>query len=173
MTRFILAGLLALPVLAFGSTSAQAQCFGCPFPQLGGKSFCMAYGARLHQHGPLYNYTPGYGGGNGCGTGCTSPWGNHGDRMSRGGFGGGYGHNGLFAGGLFHHGGCDSCGSAGWGHYAVSTFRNVFHRVHPFASHCGHSCSVGCGGDCSSCGGAAAAVAAPTQPAERLLTPVK
>ncbi|MFO0937059.1 MAG: hypothetical protein U0798_11150 [Gemmataceae bacterium] len=140
------------------------------------------FGARLHQHGPLYNYTPGYGGGAyGCGAGCTSPWGNHGDRMSCGRLGGGFGFNGFggFGGpGLLNHGGnsCNSCGRGGWGHYAVSTFQNVFHRVHPFASRCGHTCSVGCGGGCSTCGGpvTAAPAAAPVQAAPKTMpAPVK
>ena len=175
MTRFILAGLFALPILAFATPAANAQCpGGCPFPLLGGKSICMAYGSRLHQHGPMYNYTPGYGG-----AGCTSPWGNHGDRMTRGGFGGGCNHCGgghHLLGGLFHRDGCNSCGHSGWGHYAVSTFRNVFHRVHPCASRCGHECGVGCGssGGCSSCGGASAAVAAPAQAALAVMpAPIK
>ena len=166
MMRFVLAGLLALPAITLFNNSAQAQCgFG------GCGNVCMAFGSRMHMHGPLYNYSGG-GGGYRCGNGsygCNS--GSNRWPMSRGWAGGncGGGHcgGGLFAGGLFHRDGCHSCGHGGWGHYAVSTFRNVFHRIHPFASRCGHSCSVGCSsgcgvsGGCSSCGGAVAAIEAP------------
>jgi hypothetical protein len=62
------------------------------------------------------------------------------------------GRSGWFNGGWFNGGGrnhgCDSC-NGGWGHYAVSTFRNVFHRINPLAHRCGQSCSVGCSNGCS------------------------
>lgn len=180
MTRIALAGLLALPALFLTSNSASAQCFG-------GCNVCMTFGNRLHMHGPLYNYTPGYGGGYGCGSGYGCGYGcNSGSNrwpMSRGWAGSncGTGHcgGGLFSGGLglFHHNSeCSTCGYGGWGHYAVSTFRNVFHRVHPFASRCGNTCSVGCGvsGGCQSCGGAAAAVnGVNTAPPAVMPAPVK
>lgn len=177
MMRFVFAGLLVLPALLGSAGSLQAQCFTC-----------MSYGNCIHQHGPLYNYTPGYGG-YGCGNGCYNG-GNH-AHMSRGGFGDGHGlfHGGLFGkhgcgacgsglghggglfhgngGGLFHNNGCNSCGSGGWGHYALSTFRNVFHRCHPCGGGrnwgCGNGCSTGTTAGCTTCG--ATATPATAQPA--------
>ena len=187
MSRYALAGLLALPALLASSNAVQAQCLTC-----------LAFGKFIHQHGPYYNYSAA-GGGYGCGAGygCYSG-GNH-AHMSRGGFGDGHGlfHGGLFGhgnscgtggcghsgwghgggwgygggffhggggGGLFHHG-CNSCGHGGWGHYALSTFRNVFHRCHPCGGgrSWGHGYATGNTGGCSNCGTTATPAAA--QPA--------
>jgi len=173
MLRYALAGLLALPALLASSNAADAQCISC-----------MHFGKFIHQHGPYYNYTPGYGGGYGCYNGS-----NH-AHMSRGCFGDGHGlfhGNGLFGkhgcgacgsgwghgGGLFHGGGglfhkndCNSCGSNAWGHYALSTCRNVFHRCHPCGGRtwgCGNGCATGTTSDCSTCGTTATpATAQPT-----------
>jgi hypothetical protein len=191
VTRFGLAGLMALPLLLAHSGTANAQ-----FPSRHGCAGCMAFGARMHQHGPLYDYSSlyagcGYGYGGGYGGGGCGPAGCFGLNrapMSRGFYGGdgsglfhrgdcggglfsggllhgGLLHGGLLHGGLFHRG-CDSCGG-GWGRYAVSTFRNVFHRCHPLASRCGHSCDVSYGttGGCSTCGAGAPAPVAPVTPA--------
>lgn len=180
MTRYALAGLLAIPALLGSVQSAAAQCFTC-----------MSYGNCIHQHGPLYNYTPGYGG-YGCGRGCYNG-GNHAP-MSRGGFGDGHGlfHGGLFGkhgcgacgsgwghgggglfhgngGGLFHKNDCNSCGSGGWGHYALSTFRNVFHRCHPCGGGRSGGCSTGTCGGCTTC--SATAPAPPAAPATPNTTP--
>jgi hypothetical protein len=170
MSRYVLAGLLVLPALLISSSSAKAQCLTC-----------MSFGKFIHQHGPYYNYSAagcgGYGYGCGAGYGCYSG-GNHAP-MSRGwigggglfghgggcGYGGGWGHGGGWAhgGGLFHHNnGCNSCGRGGWGHYALSTFRNVFHRCHPCGRSGGWDHGYSSAG-CSTCGTTATPAAA--QPA--------
>jgi hypothetical protein len=167
MSRYALAGLLAIPALLGSVQSASAQCFTC-----------MSYGNFIHQHGPMYNYSAGYGGyGCGYGNGCYSGgnhahmsrgWigGGHGGLFGHGGNGCGWGHGGgLFhghGGGLFHKNDCNSCGRGGWGHYALSTFRNVFHRCHPCGRSGGWDQGYSSAG-CSTCGTTATPAAA--QPA--------
>lgn len=180
MIRNILAAFLAVTGLAVLSGSAQAQ---CGYPQFGCGGFCMAFGSRLHAHGPLYDYSAmamgmpygaGYGGGHGYGQG-------HGcfpnrSHMSRSGlygngplsglfngnglFGGGAGllHGGFGGGGLFHrNAGCgsDNCGNSSG--YAFLTLRNVVRRINPFSGGaCGLS-NTGCQSSCQPCGATVAA----------------
>lgn len=147
--RFVLAGLLATVALSMAG-SAQAQ-FGC--------ISCTAVGGRFHAHGPLYSYANygqphsgyGYGGYGGCANGHC--FGLNRAPMSRGFIGGnGLGLNLFHGNGLF--GGnrdCNSCGGPG---YALSTFRNVLHRLNPLAGRgCGTGCSQNACGGCGSTAG--------------------
>ena len=162
MKRIFVAMLFALPVFVYAGQTAQAQ--GC-----GG--FCFKFLGGLHQHGPLYNYGPYSGyypfepygpwnaqlqytgpypgnaacGLNGCGRRCGVA----------GGCGGTVAGCGLASGSR----GCSTSNSAAWGGYAVSTFKNVFHRSHPLCNRAKLStgCSAAPASGCASCGSVASA----------------
>ncbi len=164
MRRMLLAGLLALPLVLTTAADAAAQgCAtgNCP-PGFGGGAgpvrsnpwqcgiFCFKLFGALHQDGPLFNYGP-YSG--------YYPFAPYGPwtadlRYTGGGCGhcglrgcGGRCGGGLNLGGLFHRDrGCNGCNS-----YSLSTFRNVFSRLHLFHKDCGHS--GGCGVTTASCNG--------------------
>lgn len=164
MKRLVLAALLALPALLADTRSAQAQCYspgGCSggvpagfsggpahphFPPFGCGGFCMGFLSRIHFHGPLFNYGP-YSG--------YYPFEPYGPWTANLQYNAPPGQCGK-------HG----CGGGGWGQYAVSTLKNVFHRVNPLANRCGGGLSLGkCGkhgAGCtapSGCGGSAAGCA--------------
>lgn len=186
MKRIFAAGLLALPLLLAGGSTASAQCASCGggFAGLPGYSFgsnylragtgycggtCSRLFPHIHQHGPLVNYGPYQG---------YYPFEPYGPWTSDLRYNAppckhwGDGLGGLF-GNLKCHGcgkhGCDGGDGCGgkhdWNRYARDTFKNVFHRCHPTAHKCGHkfdgcgSCSTPCGKP--GCGGCAQA---PVQP---------
>ena len=149
MRRILWAGLLALPMTLATTETASAQgCAtgGCPTAGVWGAPrsnpfgcglFCFRMYAGLHQEGPLVNYGPysGYYPFEPYGP-WTSDLRYNPPQMACNHCGGGHGF-GL-----------------GWGHYAVSTLKNVFHRVNPLANRCGGGLSLGhCGSIGSSCGG--------------------
>ena len=176
MKRIFVAMLFALPFFVLAGQTAQAQ--GC-----GG--FCFKFLGGLHQHGPLYNYGPYSGyypfepygpwnaqlqytgpypgnaacGWNGCGGRCGVA----------GGCGGAVAGCGraTTAGWGTASSGCastsvgSSCASSSraWGGYAVSTFKNVFHRSHPLCNRAKLStgCSAAPASGCASCGSVASA----------------
>ena len=160
MRRMLWAGLLALPMLLAAADTAKAQgCSTCgPFagtgrpmgwygPQgpFGCNGFCLKLFPTWLQDGPLVNYGPYEGyypfapygpwtadgrytgprsrGGDGAACGLC---GRHGCGGACGGGGGLGGH----LGGLFHKQQC--------GDYAMSTYRNVFSRVHAGCKSCGY-----------------------------------
>ena len=161
MKRIFVAMLFALPVFAFAGQTAQAQ--GCG-------AFCFKF-LGLHQHGPLYNYGPYSGyypfepygpwnaqlqytgpypgnaacGLNGCGGRC--------------GLSGGCGGSVAGCGNSLGGRGCSTSNRAAWGGYAVSTFKNVFHRSHPLCNRAKLStgCSAAPASGCASCGSVASA----------------
>jgi hypothetical protein len=169
MRRMLWAALLALPICLLSTSDATAQCASgnCP-PGFGGSggfgssfrsnpfscgALCFRMFGGLHQEGPLFNYGP-YSGYypfepygpwtsdlryNGPSNNCAQC-----GLFGRGGCGL-HGFGGRFTG-LFNRG--DSCG--GRRGYAISTFRNIFTRLHPF-QRCG---SAGCA-SASSCAEAA------------------
>ncbi len=169
MKRMLLAALLTISAIAATGGSSQAQCSSgnCPpqlvpyLPAAGGNhcqnhfapfgcgGFCMGFLSKTHFHGPLFNYGP-Y-------TGYYpfepyGPWTSdlrynpppltygHGDR-----------------------------GVLGWGKYAVSTLKNVFHRTNPLANRCGDKLNLGgcdtCGAATPCSGGGCSAAATSVQPA--------
>jgi hypothetical protein len=127
--------------------------FGCGF-------FCMKLFGATHQDGPLFNYGPYYGyypfepygpwTSDLRYTGPTAPFNPAGCGWNFGRHGGcGLG----LGGGLFNRErGCNTCGG-----YALSTFRNVFTRLHPFSWRGNLSQSFGCG-SCSAVGVSAAPI---------------
>jgi hypothetical protein len=155
MKRLLLAALLALPALLIDAKSAQAQCNGLAggncyaggtipavfaggpahphFPPFGCGGFCMGFLSRIHFHGPLYNYGP-Y-----SGYYPFEPYGPWTANLQYNAPQGQCGKHGL--------------GGGGWGQYAVSTLKNVFHRVNPLANKCGGGLSLGkCGKHGAGCG---------------------
>jgi len=149
------AGLLALPMLLAAADTAKAQyCSSCapgtgggrvngwygPQGPFGCNGFCLRFFGTWMQEGPLVNYGPyeGY-----YPFAPYGPWtadGRYTGPRSRGGDGaacglcGKHGCGGACGGGhlggLFHKNGC--------GDYAMSTFRNVFFRVHAGCKGCGY-----------------------------------
>ena len=140
MNRMFRAGLLALPLLLAAGQSASANDhpgglgsrWGCN--QYGCQGFCLGgFFPHINQHGPLVNYGPYDGMYDGGGPECGW-YGRFCGRSGCGRCGGGWGHGGGL--GLLHHGnrgGCDSGNCGGWGGYARALFKNVGHRVNPFA----------------------------------------
>lgn len=131
MKAWLLGGLLAMGGLVVSSAPAHAQHQG-PF-QCG--TFCVCKFARMHFHGPLYNYGPYYGY---YPFEPYGPWGadlRYNAQCGKDGCG-------LNLGSRLHRNNCnDGCGS--WSGYARNTWANVFHRTHP----CRHK--AGCLGSCS------------------------
>ena len=143
MNRMFRAGLLALPLLLAAGQSATANDrpgfagtrWGCN--QYGCGTFCMNLFPHIGSHGPLVNYGPytGY-----YPFAPYGPWDenlrynnpNEGDCGRDGRLCGRFGC-GKCGGGLklFGRGDGGSCG--GWGGYSLATFRNIGHRVSPFA----------------------------------------
>ncbi len=169
MKRMFAAGLLALPLLLAGGSSARAQCPSCSgggglpgyFFGTGhlaaGTGHCTGFCSRLfphmHSHGPLVNYGPYQG---------YYPFEPYGPWTADLRYNAPVhpGHAGLFGdgggtwfGGAFGKHGCGSCGGSkhDWSRYAKDTFRNVFHRCHPTGHKCGQSFG-GCG-TCSASAG--------------------
>jgi hypothetical protein len=138
MSRVILAGLLALPLLLATGERASAQ---APCPNFGCGGFCMNLFGKIHQHGPLFNYGPYQG---------YYPFEPYGPWTSDLRYNppaadcgnGNCGRNGLFS--RFHDG--------GWKLYSLLTFDNIRKRTCPSSLRCGT-------GGCSTCGGSA--IAAP------------
>ncbi|CAN5288734.1 hypothetical protein BH11PLA2_BH11PLA2_10670 [soil metagenome] len=128
LKAFALTGLLALA--AFAATPQTSQAGGSPF---GCGAFCICNFGKMHQHGPLYNYGPysGY-----YPFAPYGPWNSDLTRNNNCASGncGGKKLN-LHLPQLGHKSGC---GTGGWSHYSLSTFKNVFHRTHP----CSHK--AGC-----------------------------
>lgn len=125
MKKLAFLSLLALPALFAMTNSAKAQ-GGCG-------PICTIFGSKLHQHGPLFNYGPYYG---------YYPFEPYGPWTSdlrynppvntcANGNCGGDGRKGL--------------GLHGWGQYALTTLKNVGHRINPLSHKCG-------GGSCGACG---------------------
>lgn len=158
MTTRLLAGLLALPLLLADARPAAAD--GLPCPNFGCGGFCMNLFGRFHQHGPLFNYGPYYG------YYPFEPYGpwtsdlRYNPPMNCGRCG--LFHRGDCGGGLFDRDGC-----GGWGHYAKSTLKNIFHRTHPGSHKCGNGncASATTAVGCSSCAAPATPIAAVPPPA--------
>ena len=137
MNRMFRGGLLALPLLLAAGPSASASDLGAGILglrsgcyQYGCQGFCLNFFPHMTQHGPLVNYGPWgpetwadpWGGNGGCGWGGRA-CGRHGCGRCGGGLGGLH---------LFHRA-ADTGNCGGWGGYARTLFRNVGHRVNPFA----------------------------------------
>jgi hypothetical protein len=113
MKARFLAGVLALAAIVATPSQSPAH-FQGPFSC---GTFCVCHFQRMHSNGPLYSYGP-----YDYGAGCN---------------GGHCGWNWNFG----HRNGCGTCGGS-WRGYALSTWKNVFHRTHP----CGNK--IGCLGSC-------------------------
>lgn len=173
MRRMLWAGLLALPLVVLSNAPVAAQgCAsgGCPpygglFPSLpawGGPlrgspvhcgDFCMRLWGAAHQHGPLFNYGPysGYYPFEPYGPWTSDLRYNPATGCGRCGLLGCGGRCGDGLGGLFHR---DRCG----GNYALTTFRNVFSRLHPCGKGGCDSSQTAATSACGSGCGAAGAV---------------
>lgn len=180
MNRLLLTSLLLLPAFVGGSSQVQAQCAAgencgaaaaapagagyAPlsyalqpgprhphFPPFGCGGYCIGFLSRIHFHGPLYNYGP-YSG--------YYPFEPYGPWTSD----------------LRYNAPAGNCGwtgihGPGWGKYALSTLKNVFHRTNPCAHKCGSGlnlggCESGCGVSGCAGGGCAVAAAQPALPAQ-------
>lgn len=117
MKAWLLAVGFAVAALAATPSSAQAQGQG-PF---GCGTFCVCKFGKMHFHGPLYNYGP-YAG--------YYPFEPYGPWTSdlRYNPGCNNGNCGINRG-LFQRNDCNTCG--GWNKYALTTWKNIFHRTHP------------------------------------------
>jgi hypothetical protein len=131
MKKRFAALLLALPLLLWQATPAQAQVPSHPhFAPFGCGGYCIGFLSKLHFHGPMVNYGPysGY-----YPFEPYGPWTSdlrYNPPMSN------YGH------GHCANGNC----RGGWGRYAISTLKNVFSRVNPLAHRCGSCLKLGnCG----------------------------
>lgn len=165
MKRLLLAALLTVSALLATGGSAKAQAHP-HFPPFGCGGFCIGFLSKAHFHGPLFNYGP-Y-----TGYYPFEPYGPWTSDLR-------YNPPELSCG-QCGRSGCGGHG-LGWGHYAVSTLKNVFHRVNPLSHRCGgglhlgqcgllgHSksaCTSGCStaAPCGSAGCAVAATSVQTQP---------
>lgn len=144
MKRLLLVTLLAVSALVSSGGSASAQNAHPHFPPFGCGGYCIGFLSRLHFHGPLYNYGP-Y-----SGYYPFEPYGPWTSNLQ-------YNPPPMSCG---KHGcGDGNCGNGGWGHYALATLRNVFHRTNECGSRCGgRGLKLGGlfdfhGKSCSTCGG--------------------
>ncbi len=160
MKRLLSVAFLSLTAILFASGKSQAQPHP-HFPPFGCGGFCVGFLSRLHFHGPLYNYGP-YSG--------YYPFEPYGPWTSD------LQYNPPPAS-------CNQCGRSdcdgrglGWGRYAVSTLKNVFHRVNPLANRCGSFLNLGRCGTCSASGscatGGCAVSAAPAATQTPITMPV-
>lgn len=158
MKRMLFAALLSISAIAATGGSTQAQCSSgnCPpqlapylpaagggcqnhFSPFGCGGFCMGFLSRTHFHGPLFNYGP-YSG--------YYPFEPYGPWTSNLQY-----NPPPMACGQCGRTGCGGHGiGLGWGKYAVSTLKNVFHRTSPLAHRCGGGLNLG---SCDTCGSAA------------------
>ena len=169
MKTSLRAGLLALPLSLALTPAASAQYPGCdagghgagpfpmypthhmPCPNFDCGGFCLNRFARLHFHGPLFNYGPYYG---------YYPFEPYGPWTSD-----------LRYNGNIHCNSRGGCGNKlGWGQYAKDTLKNVFNRLHPSChkSKCGASFESG--GTAAPAAGFAGCTALLTEPAAAIKT---
>ena len=132
MKRMLLAALLTITALLASGGSAKAQSHP-HFAPFGCGGFCMGFLSRTHFHGPLFNYGP-Y-----SGYYPFEPYGPWSSNLQ-------YNPPPMACG----HG--DRGLGLGWGKYAVSTLKNVFHRTSPLANRCGGGLNLGSCGSCGKCG---------------------
>jgi hypothetical protein len=134
MKRILASALFAIAFLLVPAKPAEAQVPRHPhFAPFGCGGFCMGFLSRLHFHGPLVNYGP-YSG--------YYPFEPYGPWTSDLRY-----NPPPSACGSCGHGSCNGgrCRPA-WGHYAVSTLKNIFHRVNPLSHRCGGGLNLGnCG----------------------------